>query len=86
MQIVKIAKNRLVDALLKFVLLSAAIHIGIAIGRSIAERTMQHLNYFKLISLDLIMPSLGNNQQNFLTAFLVMILVYCLVFLCCSKE
>jgi len=83
---VKIAKNRFVDALLKFVLFSAAIHIGIAIGRSLTERTMQHLNYFKLISLDLILPSLVYSQQNFITALLIMMLAYCLIFLFCSKE
>ncbi|MEI8349619.1 MAG: hypothetical protein WCI77_05655 [Candidatus Omnitrophota bacterium] len=82
----KITANRFIDAFFKLILLSAAVHIGIVIGRTITEGTARHLNYFKLISLDLILPSVCNGNQNHIIAFLVMVIVYYLIFLLFTKK
>ena len=71
--------NRYVDAWAKTMIMFAAAHIVIstlaAIGGNISA-----LNVFKIISLDLFIPSLGQGTFNFIMSYCAVLGIYILAF------
>ncbi|MFT4303167.1 MAG: hypothetical protein ACMXYG_01260 [Candidatus Woesearchaeota archaeon] len=54
----EISKNKYLDALFKLMLLSASVHMIILIVFTILKFDFSLLNYFRILELDIIFPSL----------------------------
>lgn len=71
-----IVKNPYLDALLKLMLLSAVIHILVLAIYSISHGNVSHLNFFKIINIDLFFPEIVNMDCYGLYSFVITIWLY----------
>jgi hypothetical protein len=82
----RISKNRFVDALLKLMLLSAIIHIIILITFSIIKMDFTFINYFKILTIDLIVPSITQGVLSNVLSVAVVVILYILIFFFYTKK
>ncbi|VVB78873.1 Uncharacterised protein [uncultured archaeon] len=85
MKIRKISENNYLDALLKLMLLSAIIHVGILIIYSLANQSFEKFNFFYILDVQLLFPLLKNTLSTILIGTVLMILIY-IFFLSNSKN
>lgn len=72
--------NRYVDALVKTIFFFGIIHLMIL--AYIAYQEDAHvLNAFTILNVNSFMPSLGKGAANFILSYLVVLVVYCIVYL-----
>lgn len=71
-----IVKNPYLDALLKLMLLSAIIHMIVLVTYSILNGNVSHLNFFKIINIELFFPEIVNVDCYGLYSFVITIWLY----------
>ena len=72
----QIAKNVFLDALLKLMLFSASIHMIILVGAAALEGDVKILNYFNILDLELIFPSIINGMASDVVSTLVALAIF----------
>ncbi len=83
---IKIVKNRYLNALFLLMLFSAAAHMIILVFRSLAEKSIYPLNFFHILTLDVLFPEMfGNNLLINIASVLFMISCY-LILLALQKT
>jgi len=76
-----ISKNRYLDAFLKFVLLTAVIHMFLLFAAAIMNADMAYLNYFNILDIDLFFPGVEQGLVSQLISIAAMALVYAVIYL-----
>ncbi|MFA5750030.1 MAG: hypothetical protein WC895_02310 [Candidatus Shapirobacteria bacterium] len=71
MSIIKISKE-IWTSFLKFVLLTALIHIGVLIISAIKNGNIKYLNYFKILGLNNFWPNITNGRISDIISVLIM--------------
>jgi uncharacterized RDD family membrane protein YckC len=79
-------KNRFLDALLKFIIISAVFHIILLIIFSIVTSDIIPLNYFNILELDLFFPNIIKGTLSQALSVVVMIVIYVLIYLFFTKK
>ena len=82
----QISKNRCIDALLKFILFSAFVHIFLIIVFFVTNLDITLLNYFNILDIDLFFPNIASGFLSQILSILVMIFIYILIFLFFTKD
>jgi len=72
------AKNPYIDALLKLMLFSASLHMAILIANSLFSGNFGLLNYFDILDLEWIFPSLSGTGLPFILGTLLALGIYTL--------
>lgn len=76
----KIINNKYLNGFLILLLYSAIFHFIVLIYRSFAERTIYTLNFFSILSLDILFPNLfKNTPSGNVASLIVAVLVYLIV-------
>jgi dolichyl-phosphate-mannose--protein O-mannosyl transferase len=81
-----ITGNRFIDALLKMLLLAAVIHTVILVIRAIQEKTMVHLNFFRILSLDSFFPVLTRHLVFDILSIVIMATSYVVIFFYFTRK
>lgn len=76
----KICKNRFLDALCKFVLFSAFLHVIAIVVFFIVKRDVIAFNYFHIISAHLVFPDLIKGWFAQVISLVIMIVLYVIIF------
>ena len=76
MKSVRIVKNDYLDALFKLMLLSAAVHMIILIATAIVNLDFKVLNYFNILDLEIIFPSIIEGVASDVAATVVAIAIF----------
>ena len=74
--IVKLHKNRLIDALLKLLVLSAVVHTAVVVSYALYSGKLSMINYFSMLDLGLLLPGLVEMPLSGLLSIIVLVLVY----------
>jgi hypothetical protein len=77
----KIFKNRYLDALGKFVLLSAILHVIFLVAFFLKDRDAVAFNYFHLIGAYLIFPGIIKGFFSQILSFVIVIVLYIIILL-----
>ena len=75
-----IVKNKYLDALFKLMIFSSIIHVSIVTVYSLLSWDITELNFFKIVGLDFVFPSLVDNENTFLFSFLITLVLYLFFF------
>ena len=81
-----IVKNRYIDAFLKFLLLSAFVHLLALALQFLIKRNFNVFNYFSIVGLDAFFPQLSNGLMINLVSNVLIIFIYILIFLFFTKK
>lgn len=81
-----LANNRYVDALLKFILLSAMLHIFILAIYSIKSGQTASLNYITILDLNLLFPNILQNNYISYVSMAFAIALYSAIFFFLTKK
>ena len=76
----RIARNRFLDAFLKFLLLSSIIHTILMFIYSIAYNDIEHLNYFRILDISAFIPGLKGGIIPDIAGTVIMILLYLIIY------
>ncbi len=77
---IAIVKNKYLNALFLLMLVSATVHMLILFGFAIAKQDIYILNYFNILDLDIIFPSiLFNSLVGNISAGLLVLVIYFLI-------
>jgi hypothetical protein len=76
---IKIVKNRLLDALLKLMLVSAGLHVVVVVFFALIKNNIRVLNYFSIIGLDLFIPDLSTGFVSHIIAILITLVLYLVI-------
>ena len=79
-------KNRYINILKKFILLSAGLHIFIIIYFSIIKGDITYLNYFKILELNLFFPHIMEGFLSQLLSALTIISVLSILYIRFSPK
>lgn len=79
-------KNKYIEALIKFILFSAILHIILLVIYSIFKGKLIYLNYFKVLDLDLFFPGITNGLASQAFSFLILVLVYSVIYFRFTKT
>lgn len=82
----KIAKNRYLDALLKLILLSAIVHLVLLAILVFINKDITILNYFNVIDLDLFFPNIAHGILSQVLSAAAMAVLYLILFRFCTKR
>lgn len=80
-----IFSNRYASALAKTILFFAIIHL-IVLAFIAGRESVFVLNAFNIVSLNLVIPDLGDGAINFVISWCVVLAVYCFAFLYLTKP
>ena len=81
-----IVKNRYFDALLKLMLFSAIVHVGLLIVYSIFSKDLFILNYFNILDFDLVYSRIATGVTNFIISGVVVIVIYIIILRFFTKK
>lgn len=79
-------KRRLLDSLIKLMLISATIHMALLFLFTIATGRIETLNYFQIIGLGLYFPGLTAGPIMLLASVLTATIIYLAIFYLSSKK
>lgn len=82
----QISKNRFLDALLKLMLFSAMLHIVVLACVSVAQLNFSPLNYFSIVSLDVLFPAISDVPVSQGLSLLIVIILYTVILLGYTKK
>lgn len=82
----QIAKNRYLDAFLKFLLLSAIIHPSLLLISFSTNLNVSLLNYFDIIGLNLFFPGIIEGYLSQILSVIIMIAIYLIIYLHFTKK
>lgn len=82
----KISKNRWLDACWKLLLFSGTLHVSFVIVFFIIKRDMEIINYFNIINLILFIPAAGKGLYAHLLSFIVLVALYTIIFFFYTGE
>ena len=83
---IKIVKNRFLDAFLKLMFVSAAIHLVVLIYAGLSHLDVAALNYFSIVGLDLLFPDISKGLMSQVFSLLIIALTYISIFLFGTKK
>ena len=83
---IQIVKNRYLDALLKFILLTAIMHVVLLIIFSIVTLNVVPLNYFNILDLDSFFPNVIEGTLSQVLSVVVMVALYLAIFSFYTKR
>ncbi|MBI3034345.1 hypothetical protein HYY72_04240 [Candidatus Woesearchaeota archaeon] len=83
---IMLSKNRVLDALLKFVVISAAVHLIVLAAYSLKTGQFTWLNYFKMIGIDLFFPNVLESPQATFLSMTTVAALYILIFFLFTKK
>lgn len=75
-----IVKNRHADALLKLMLLSAILHMAVLVVYFVLYADISHLNFFKIIAIDLFFPQVTRTNFTDIYSLLVAFGLYMCIY------
>ena len=81
-----IRKNRYIDALKKFVVFTAIIHIYLLIVYSIMKSDIMHLSYFNIIGLNLFLPDIMNGVFSQIVSIIIIVTIYFIIYFYFVKK
>lgn len=81
-----ISKNRYLDALLKFILLTAVIHVFLLFIASIINADIIHLNYFNILDVDLFFPGVEIGLLSQILSVVAIIIIYVTIYIYFTKN
>ncbi|MBN3041104.1 MAG: hypothetical protein JW867_08240 [Candidatus Omnitrophica bacterium] len=84
--IIRISKNRLLDALFKLMLFSAIVHMFIVFLVALVRRDLSHLNYFKIIGVDIFIPYVEQGLPSQFASVSVAAMLYGIIFFFFTKD
>jgi hypothetical protein len=76
----KISDNKYLDAMFKLMLVSASIHMIILIVFAIYTHNQLALNYFNILDIEFVFPSVVEGMKMNILAFLTALWIYLLFF------
>lgn len=82
----KIVHNRFLDAFLKLMLLSAAMHIAVLAFVCIARRDVAPLNFFSIISLDVVFPGISEGFVSQIASLISIVCLYGIILFLSSRK
>lgn len=82
----RIAKNRILDMFLKFVLVTALVHIGVLIVYSIATWNLAVWNYFNILDVSLFIPGISVGQISWMVSGAIIATLFIAIFLFFTKS
>ena len=82
----RIAKNRILDAMLKCVLLTALVHLGILAIYSIIFWDLGVFNYFSILDMGLFIPGISAGQVSMVVSTAFMASVFLAIFFFYTKS
>lgn len=83
---IRIAKNRLLDAFLKFVLLSALVHTALLAVYALVFWDFGVFNYFSILDLGLFIPGITTGQVSVIVSASIMATLFLVIFLFYTKS
>ena len=83
---IQIAKNRILDAFLKFILLSAIIHTALLAVYSLIFWDIRVFNYFSILAVSLFIPGAASGQVSMIVSGAIMASVFLAIFLFYTKS
>lgn len=75
-----LSSNRIIDALYKFFLYSAIIHISIIFLKAIINRDISLINYFKIVEFDYFFSILSSGLLAHLLSFISGVMVFLFIY------
>ncbi len=82
----RIAKNRAVDALLKFMLCCAIFHIILLMAMVIIKGDVSYLNLFDILELDLLFPSIAQGAISQVLSLVSIAAIYLVIYFFFTKK
>lgn len=79
-------KNRFIDALIKFILFSAFLHLLLLLIFLVFTHDFTGVNYFNIIGLNLFFPNIGQGFASQIFSLLTMAVTYGLIFFIINKK
>lgn len=76
-----ISKNRYLDAFLKFVLLTAIIHMFLLFAAAAINADIVYLNYFNILDMDLFFPGVEYGLLSQVLSVAAMVVLYAIIYL-----
>jgi len=75
-----ISKNRYLDAFLKFVLLTAIIHMFLLFAAAAINADITYLNYFNILDIDLFFPGVEYGLLSQVLSIAAMVVLYVIIY------
>ena len=82
----RIVKNRILDAALKFILLTALVHLGILAAYSLLTWDLSVWNYFNILDLSLFIPGISIGPASWIVSGAIIVLLFLAIFLFFAKS
>ena len=79
-------KKHFINALIKFILFSATLHILLLLIFFVFKRDLTLINYFNIIGLNLFFPEVGQGLASQIFSLLTMVVIYGLIFFVSSRK
>lgn len=84
---IRIVKNKYINAILILMLFSAILHMGILFFLAIVKKNFYILNYFNILDLDMLFPFLFfDNFLSNVSSIIVVALIYVLILKIDKKD
>jgi hypothetical protein len=83
---IRIVKNRILDACLKFILLSALVHTSLLVIYSLAFWDFGVFNYFDILDIGLFIPGVGIGTVSLVMSGAIMATLFLAIFLFYTKS
>jgi len=72
-------KNRYLEALIKLILISAIFHLVLLFVYSLIKLDFSYLNYFRVVDISLIFPSITEGPFSLVFSFITILIVYLII-------
>jgi len=76
----RIVNNIFVKSFLRFVLLTALVHIGVLVIKTVKEGDIKLLNYFSILDLNSFFPKIINGWWSDVISLVIMLLIFFVFF------
>ncbi len=83
---IAISKNRFFDALLKLMIFSSFLHIGITLLYSILKKEVFVWNYFSIVGFNSLFPQIEESLLYFIFSAIFTIFVYILILIFFTRK